>query len=249
MAIRHQAEVFWQAWIGKLPGTVRERVELLGVDEAARVAGVKPDTVKGWVRDEEKAIPKTVDQAIKEMGDADQAARAAGVKPRTIKEWLRNERRGHTPGKRQAEHIAKLTKAAQEKHVASQRPRGNQAKLHKAVVASPQARQKAMSSRRAARMSNSGAHLQMSAKVAVDTGRRKDERWRQIDMNFRDDVMAEPTNAFLNGDDAGALSKLSDAFGEHYAPGTGWQFGEVRSMAIGEFNPSRGGVFPDPDHY
>ncbi|MFE0107469.1 hypothetical protein [Streptomyces sp. NPDC059009] len=249
MSIRNQGEVFWKAWIGKLPATIRERVGLVGVDEAARLAGVQPRTIKDWVRAEDKAMPKTVEQAIKEMGGVDAAAHAAGVKPRTIKGWLRNERRGHTPGTRQAVHIGKLTDAAKQQHIASQKPRGNQAKLAKAVVASPKARQQAMSSRRAARMSSSGAHLQMNAKVIIDTGRRKDARWREIDMNFRDDIMAEPTQKFLNGDDAGALSKLGDAFGEHYAPGTGWQFGEVRSMSIGEFNPGRGGAFPDPDQY
>ncbi|MFH8993151.1 hypothetical protein [Streptomyces sp. NPDC017940] len=246
MAIRNQAAVLWQAWIGKQPPrTVREGVDLVGVDEAARIAGVRPRTIKDWLRREERAIPRTVGQAIQEMGGVDQAAQAAGVKPRTIREWLRGERRGRTPGQRQAAHIGKLTDAAKKQHIERQKPTGNQAKLTNGVISSPKARQQAMSSRRAARMSNSGAHLSMSAKVTVDTGRRKDERWRNISMNFRDDVMSGPTNSFLNGDDAGAIGKLGEAFGEHYAPGTGWQFGEIRGFQIGEFNPGAGGVFPD----
>lgn len=249
MAIKDQAQVLWRAWIGREPRTMRERVDLLGVDEAARAAGVTPRTVKGWVRAEDKAMPKTVDQAVKEFGGYEAAARAAGVTPRTIKGWARAEARGRTPDKRQAAHIEQLTRAAREKHVAALKPRGNQAKLAAAVVKSPAARQRAMSSRRASRMSTSGAHLNITAKVTIDTGRRPDERWREINMNFRGDVMAEPTRAFLDGDDAGVMDKMSEAFGTHYAPGTGWKFGEMRSMEIGEFNPGNGGVFPDPDHY
>ena len=250
MAIRNQAEVLWAAWVGHLPRTIRERVEVLGgARQAAEAAGVSPGTVRRWIREEERAMPTTVDKAVKEMGGIEEAARAAGVKPRTIKEWMRNERRGRTPGRRQAAHIAKLTKAATDKHFGAQRLTGNQAKLHDRMLASPAARQRAISPQRASRMSTSGAHLTINAKVVVDTGRRRDERWREINMNFRDDVMAAPTQAWLGGDDAGAVQKLGDAFGQHYAPGTGWAFGEIRSMEIGRFSPGNGGTFPDPDHY
>ncbi|MFC9431517.1 hypothetical protein [Streptomyces sp. NPDC056987] len=246
MAIKDQAEVLWGAWIGKLPGTIRERVGLLGgADAAARAAGVTPGTVRRWMREEDKAVPRTVDKAVQKMGGVEEAARTAGVKPRTIKEWMRRERRGQEPGKRQAAHIAKLTGAAQKKHIAEQRPHGNQQKLHRATLRSPVARKAAMSSRRASRMSTSGVHVSMSARVIIDTGRRKDERWREINCNFRGDVMAEPTRAFLSGNDDEAKDKLSEAFGTNYAPGTGWQFGEIRSMTLGEFNPGNGGVFPD----
>ncbi|MET9162095.1 hypothetical protein ABZX56_30605 [Streptomyces parvulus] len=251
MAIRKQAEALWGAWVGRLPQTIRERVDLLGgARKAAEAIGVHPGTVRRWVRDEARAMPDNVAKAVKEMGGVDQAAQAAGVKPRTVKEWMRAERRGHTPGTRQAAHIGKLTQAATDKHLrASQRLQGNQAKLHDRMLASPTARRAAISPQRASRMQTSGAHLTITAKVTIDTGRRGDTRWRDINMNFRDDAMREPTQAWLGGDDAGAMQKLSDAFGQHYAPGTGWNFDEIRSMEIGRFNPTSGGVFPDPDQY
>ncbi|MFJ2819120.1 hypothetical protein [Streptomyces sp. NPDC087294] len=243
-----KAEVLWNAWVGHLPRTIRERVDLLGgTAAAAEAAEVTPGTVRRWLREEQQAMPTTVDKAVRELGP-DGAAKAVGVKPRTIREWLRRERRGETPGKRRAAHIAKLTQAATDKHLAK-RLQGNKAKLHQQVIASPAARQRAISPQRASRMQTSGAHLTMTAKVTIDTGRRKDERWRTISMNFRDDVMREPTQAWLSGDDDAATNKLSNAFGEHYAPGTGWKFGEFRSMTIGRFSPGNGGVFPDPDHY
>ncbi|MGW2865595.1 hypothetical protein [Streptomyces sp. NPDC001205] len=251
MAIKDQAQVFWRAWVGQEPRTMRERADLMGLDEAARAGGVTPRTVKDWIRAEERAIPKTVDQAVKEMGGIEAAARAAGRTPKTIRGWLRGEQRGRTPGKRQAQHIEQLTNAAREKHIAALKPRGNQAKVAAAVLKSPQARQRAMSSRRASRMSTSGAHLTITAKVTIDTGRRPDERWREINMNFRDDKMAEPTQAFLSGNDTGkggVVDKLSKVFGDHYAPGTDWKFGEFRAMKIGKFDPSNGRVFPDHDH-
>ncbi|MFD8386185.1 hypothetical protein ACFV2X_48095 [Streptomyces sp. NPDC059679] len=248
MAIKNRAEVLWRAWIGDTPRTVGERVRLLGgAQEAARHAGVTPGTVRRWIRKEESAMPTTVKKAVETFGGVDEAARRAGVTPRTIKAWQRKEERGQAIGNRQAQHIAKLTDAAVAKHtagLAAQRPKGNQAKLHQAVLASPQARKEAMSSRRAARISHSGAHLSISAQVMVDTGRRKDVRWREINLNFRNDIMSDPTNAFLAGNDEGAISKLGDAFGEHYAPGTGWQFGEIRSMEIKEFGAGPGGTFP-----
>ncbi|MEU3356072.1 hypothetical protein [Streptomyces sp. NPDC037389] len=244
MAIKDQAEVLWAAWIGKLPRTVRERVELLGGStEAARAAGVSPGTVRRWVREEERAIPTTMAMAIETMGGVEEAARAAGVRPRTVKEWLRKERRGAEVGKRQAKHMAKLTTAATDKYLAARKPQGNQQTLHKAVMTSPRARQQAMSTRRAARMSTSGAHLSISAQVAVDTGRRQDVRWREIDLNFRGNIMQAPTQEFLKGRDKEAIDKLSDAFGSHYAVGTGWHFREIRSMRIREFGAGHGQTF------
>ncbi|WP_433860321.1 hypothetical protein [Streptomyces kronopolitis] len=245
MAAKNQGEVFWRAWIGDVPRSLREQVRLLGgVTEAARVVGRAPSTVRAWIRKEEAAIPKTATDAVREYGGVKEAARAAGVKPRTLQGWLRKERRGEEIGKRQAAHIAKLTDKAASKHEVEKKPKGAQAQLRDKVISSPTARQQAMSSRRAARISHSGAHLSISAKVKVDTGRRGDERWREINLNFRDDVMAEPTQAFLSGNDQATADKLSDAFGQHYAPGTGWNFEEFRGMQIKEFGAGSGGTFP-----
>ncbi|MFK8851134.1 hypothetical protein [Streptomyces sp. Ac-502] len=245
MAIKDQRQVFWRAWIGDEPRTTRERVDLVGgAEEAARLAGVTPRTVKDWIRQEERAIPRTAADAVRTYGDVTEAARAAGVTPRTVRDWMRAEARGEPIGARKAQHIAKLTGGAAKRHLDEQRPRGNRAKLADAVLSSPAARQNAMSSRRAARMSTSGAHLSVNAKVKIDTGRRPDERWRQISLNFKDDVMAEPTNAFLSGDDEGVVDKLNAAFGDHYAPGTDWSFGEFRSLEIKEFGAGSGGTFP-----
>ncbi|WP_202240029.1 hypothetical protein [Actinacidiphila reveromycinica] len=234
MAIRDQAAVLWQAWIGDLPRTVADRVRLMGgAARAADAVGVSPGTVRRWVRDERQATT-TVTGAIKTHGGVDEAARAAGVTPRTIRAWARQEARGRVPGVRQAKHIAKLTAAAADKRVSDQ-PTGNAAKLARAVLSSPTARQSAMNGRRAARISNSGAHVAIRAKVTVDTGKRKDERWRDISVNFSNDAMGPATDAFLAGDNTGTLDALNNLFGERYAPGTGWKFTEIRSMEIKGF--------------
>lgn len=244
MAIR-RGESLWAAFTGKQPPqTVRELVGLIGgTKEAASAAGVSPRTVRRWVQRERDETPTTVSDSVKELGEK-KAAKAAGVTSRTIRKWQQKEARGESIGKRQKNKMEKVINAANEQKSKDLRKNPNVQNLRTATLASPKARQSATSPRKMRSISKSGANISMVAKVVIDTGKRPDERWRNIQLNLNGTGLSEPTQEWLNGgSDEQVLGKLSTTFGRDYAPGTDWKFTEIRSMDFGP-KGGAGGTFP-----
>ena len=246
MAVKKPAEVLWRAFTGKAPPrTVREMVDAIGgTREAARAAGVTQRTVQKWRLAEDRATPRTVGDMVETLG-LTAAARAAKVSERTVRGWQRREERGQVLGPRQLQKVERVRVAAVDQHQARSRPRGNTDRLHDAVLNSAKARQAAINGRRAARIANTQANVTFRAKVIIDTGTRPDERWRDVKANFTGPVLKSSVASWLSGGSAEAVTgQLSEAFGQHYAPGTNWRFGEIRSMRIGDIRQGQGGFFP-----
>ncbi|UNZ22322.1 hypothetical protein [Streptomyces sp. 891-h] len=260
MGVKNQAAILWAGLTGKRPPrSVGEIVSAVGgTARAARLAGVAQRTVQKW-RKEERDATSSVRGMVRTVGGRQQAAAAAGVSERTIRDWERQERRGRTPGPRQQARMDRLRQAAATAHTRKISDRSGVGRMQEAVLDDAQARQQAISPRRAARIARSGGRVQMHADVSVistdplDPDRR--DR-KNIDVELRGPVMDETMSEWMSGGDSNSvLGKMSDAFTKHYLhseanaraaageAGARWEFHAVRGMKISQATPGETHVF------